>query len=260
MTQRKTVILSLFVGFGCILFAVRSQKKPYTLKTVDTSEFKADMKHAGNTEVIQLLEKHKKTTVKEYDYRVKKYNLDGKVKGLSNNQINQHLGLYAGYVKKWNQIEDALQTVNRKNVSGIYSPFRALKVAQTYAMNGTILHELYFGNLGDPGSEPGKETKKLLEANFGSIKNYLDDLKECGIAARGWVLTAYSLFDGTVRNYVLDSHNDHVPVMVIPLIVLDVYEHAYMIEFGTQRKKYLNVFVDNIKWPVIEERVKKWVR
>lgn len=265
MKQPKYIWALISLSCAIFLFGRYYTK---TIKKTTADDFKSDMRHIGNEKVLEVISVEEKTLrqaqgergFKKSNYQVKPFNLSGKVKGLSANQIDQHLTLYAGYVKKWNQIEDALQTVSRENISHSYSPFRALKVGETYAMNGTILHELYFENLGTPDTAPLPETKKLLEKHFGSVQNYLTDLKECGIAARGWVLTCYSLFDGSVRNYVLDSHNDHVPIMVVPLIVLDVYGHAYMIEFGINRKKYLKVFVDNINWPVIEKRVKKWVQ
>ncbi len=261
MESKKQLIALCAVAIiiPCLINSRRQQPSP---RAVNTSEFEADVIAAGNGHVIKYLEneqRKEKKAIRPSDYRVRPFNLSGKLKGLSDNQIDQKLGLYAGYVKKWNQIENALQTVSKENVASSYSPFRALKVGETYAMNGTILHELYFENLGTPGRTPEAATKKLLEEHFGSVQNYLDDLRACGLAARGWVLTCYSLYDGSVRNYVLDAHNERVPVMVVPLVVLDVYEHAYMIEFGTKRKQYLRVFANNINWPVIEQRVKKWV-
>jgi superoxide dismutase, Fe-Mn family len=254
-TTKKYLWATIFLS--CTIFLIARIRN----KTMQTEDFASDMQHIGNEHILEVIavEEKKSFGHRKSDYQVIHFNLSGKVKGLSTNQIDQHLELYAGYVKKWNQIEDALQTVDRKNISATYSPFRALKVGETYAMNGTILHELYFKNLGDPHGKPLPKTKKLLEKHFGSVEAYLQDLKDCGMAARGWVLTCYSLFDKSVRNYVLDTHNDHVPIMVIPLIVLDVYEHAYMIEFGIRRAQYLNVFVDNINWPIIEERVKELI-
>ncbi|MEX0671954.1 MAG: Fe-Mn family superoxide dismutase [Candidatus Babeliales bacterium] len=256
--MKKHLYLWALLWLSCMAFLYARLSTSADAQPQST-DFAADMQHIGNEKIFEviILEQTKSPALKKSDYTVKNFKLS-QVKGLSTKQINEHLSLYAGYVTKWNQIEDALQTVSRESISPTYCPFRALKVGETYAMNGTILHELYFENLGHPGSAPLAQTKKLLEKNFGSVANYLQDLKDCGMAARGWVLTAYSLFDGSVRNYVLDSHNDHVPVMVIPLVVLDVYEHAYMIEFGIKRALYLNVFVDNINWSVIENRVKKW--
>lgn len=194
-------------------------------------------------------------------YPTKPYaELVGHINGLTENQLKQHYDLYAGYVKKRNQIEQDLQTVDRADSAGItYSPFRALKIAETFAVNGSLLHELYFENMSAKQTQPGLETMKLIIDGYGSLENFKSDLIDSGAVARGWVITAYGMDDGHLHNYVLESHNQNVPVLSIPLLVLDVYEHAYMIDFGIKRAAYLDVFWDNINWDVVEQRVKKWV-
>ena len=196
-------------------------------------------------------------------YTAKQFDLAGKIKGLSASQISQHITLYNGYVQKMNEIEQKLATVDRQNsASRTYSPFRSLKIAETYALNGSILHELYFENLSIQPTTPddmGPLTKALIEKSFGSIEAFKKDFFDSAGVARGWVLTSYGVNNGLLHNYVLDEHNIRVPVMVIPLIVLDVYEHAYMIDYGINRKPYLQVFWEHIDWVVVENRVTKWV-
>lgn len=193
-------------------------------------------------------------------YKVKEYDIDNKIKGLSANQLKQHKQLYAGYVKSRNEIAQALTSVDRVNAnSRTYSAFRALKVAETYAVNGSILHELYFENLATQPMNIGPATEKLILESFGSLEAFKQDFMASGNSARGWVLTCYSLDDHQLHNFVLEEHNQHVPVLAMPLIVLDVYEHAYMIDFGIQRPPYLKVFWDAIHWDVVEQRVNKWV-
>lgn len=183
------------------------------------------------------------------------------VKGISSNQLEQHQQLYAGYVKKRNEIARRLETVNRANsASRTYSPFRSLKLAETYAVNGSILHELYFGNISQPGKQPGPLTLELIEENFGSFEKFKQDLMDCGGVSRGWAVTSYNIDDGLLHNYVFEEHNQHVPVLTIPLLVLDVYEHAYMIDFGIKRDPYLDAFWNNIDWDVVEQRIEKWVQ
>jgi len=186
--------------------------------------------------------------------------LIGQIKGLTENQLKQHYDLYVGYVKKRNQIEQDLQTVDRANSAGItYSPFRSLKTAETFAVNGSLLHELYFENMSAIHTHPGPETMKLIINSFGSLDNFKKDLIDSAAVARGWVITAYGMDDKYVHNYVLESHNQNVPVLSIPLLVLDVYEHAYMIDFGIKRAAYLDVFWQNINWNVVEQRIKQWI-
>jgi Fe-Mn family superoxide dismutase len=192
-------------------------------------------------------------------YQVKKFALQ--IKGLSNNQIEQHKTLYAGYVKKRNQIEENLQTVSRADSKNrTYSPFRALKVAQTYAHNGAVLHELYFENLGKQNATVGPLMQQFINKNFGSLQAFQQDLLDCANCARGWAVTCYCIDDGSIKNFVLEEHNTHVPMLVIPLLVLDVYEHAYMIDFGINRDPYLDIFWNNINWDVVEERIAQWVK
>lgn len=200
------------------------------------------------------------TTTISSQHELKKFDLSKKLQGLSNSQIDQHKTLYEGYVKKWNEIEKDLDLVDRKNVAGItYSKFRSLKIAETFARNGSILHELYFGNLGK-GTKPGKKTKALMTELFGSWEDFINDATDCALCARGWVLTCYNLEDGNITNYVLDAHNETVPVLAIPLLVIDVYEHAYMIDFGIKRADYIKVLWENINWDVVEERIDKWIK
>lgn len=194
-------------------------------------------------------------------YPTKSYaELIGRINGLTENQLKQHYDLYVGYVKKRNQIEQDLQTVDRTNSAGItYSPFRALKTAETFAVNGSLLHELYFENMSAVPTQPGPETMKLIVNSFGSLDNFKNDLIDSAAVARGWTITAYGMDDGHMHNYVLESHNQNVPVLSIPLLVLDVYEHAYMIDFGIKRAAYLDVFWESVNWDVVEQRIKKWV-
>jgi superoxide dismutase, Fe-Mn family len=191
-------------------------------------------------------------------YQIRSFDLIGKIQGLSAQQIKEHETLYQGYVKKRNEIAQALKTVDRSNPNRTYSPFRALKVAETYAVNGQILHELYFENLGKRSSV-GKQMLELIQANFGSLENFKRDFIDCAQVSRGWVITAYSFDDGQLHNFVLEEHNQHVPVLIIPVLVLDVYEHAYMIDFGIKRTPYLEVFWQNIDWDVVEKRISTWV-
>lgn len=189
----------------------------------------------------------------------KKFNFTT-IQGLSLSQLEQHYKLYNGYATKWNEIEQSLLTVDRSNVANItYSPFRALKIAQTFALNGTILHELYFGNLASNKSKPGPQTLALLTENWGSLENFKTDLMACASCSRGWVVTSYQILDGKAYNYVLDAHNETVPLLALPILIVDIYEHAYTIDFGIQRAEYLKVLWQTINWDAVEERMLQWV-
>lgn len=179
------------------------------------------------------------------------------VEGISQNQLNQHLGLYQGYVKKINEIDSLLKTAvpDVATMNGTYSMYRELHAEQTFALNGVILHEYYFENMGGTKTQPSNALKQVIVEEFATWDNYINHLMAVARSARGWAITGYNMRDKRIHNYLLDSHNQMVPVNVIPLLVLDVYEHAYMIDFGTKRPAYLDAFAKNINWSVVEQRL-----
>jgi Fe-Mn family superoxide dismutase len=187
-------------------------------------------------------------------HQVKKFDLT--LEGISDKQISQHRDiLYAGYVNKLNEIEERLKTADITKANQAFSDFRALKVEETFALNGVVLHELYFENLGVKSAKPTGKLSDLLAREFGSFDKWIENLKACGMAARGWVILGLCTYDGKLHNYCLDAHNDRVPVSVVPILVLDVYEHAYTIDFGVKRAPYLDAFVKNINWDAAAKRL-----
>jgi superoxide dismutase, Fe-Mn family len=192
-------------------------------------------------------------------YHVKEFAIVMGPKKFSNKQINDHKQLYAGYVNKRNEIEESLKTADKAHASNIsYSIFRGLKLAETFTRNAVLLHELYFENIGT-GTTMGQATKEAIINNFGSVEAFKENLMATALSARGWAIMCYNLDDKKIQNYLLDAHNEKVPVLTVPLLVVDTYEHAYMIDFGINRKEYLAILWDNINWDVVEERVKVWV-
>ncbi len=188
-------------------------------------------------------------------YESKKFDLQATLKGFSKKQIDEHKELYQGYVNKRNEITERLQDADRSPANKSYSSFRALKTAETFAMNGDILHRLYFQNMGSTGKKIGPKTEEYIIKNFGSVGAFKEDLFATAKAARGWAVTAFTPDDGRINNFLFDTHNQKVPALAIPILVLDVYEHAYMIDFGIKVVSYLDVFWDNINWDVIEQRM-----
>lgn len=173
----------------------------------------------------------------------------------SEKQISQHKTLWQGYINARKEIAEKLQTVDRAAAkSRTYSPYRALKLAETFAYNGDILHRLYFENLTATVMAPSEQLQAFIAQTFGSFEAFKDDFIACGQSARGWVMTAYSLDDHKLYNFLLEEHNQCVPLLTVPLLILDVYEHAYMIDFGIDRTTYLNLFWEHINWDVVQER------
>jgi len=188
-------------------------------------------------------------------HQQKTFDLKG-LDGISDDQIAQHRDvLYAGYVKKLNEIEERLGSVDISTANQIFSDMRALKADETFALNGVVLHELYFGNLGGKGSAPEGKLADLITGAFGSIDAWTADFKACGMAARGWVILGLNVYDGRLHNYCLDSHNNNFPAAAVPILVMDVYEHAYMIDYGVKRPPYIEAFMKNIDWKACAERL-----
>lgn len=190
-------------------------------------------------------------------HQPKKFDL--KLDGISENQISQHRDiLYAGYVNKLNEIEERLRSVDISKSNQVFSDLRALKTDETFALNGVVLHELYFENLGaKAGAKPAGKLSDLIAREWGSFEKWTENFKACGMAARGWVVLGLNIYDGKLHNYCLDAHNDKVPFNVLPVLIMDVYEHAYFIDFGAKRPPYIEAFFKNINWAVCSQRVER---
>lgn len=177
-----------------------------------------------------------------------------KMNGLSDSQIDQHLKLYKGYVGKANELNKMLKDADISVANATYAPLREMLVEESYAVNGVIYHELYFGNLGGKGGEPTGDLRSALEERWGSSGKFMDYLKAAGKCMRGWVIVGHNTRGNHLSAFGLDMHNMYSPANVVPLLVLDVYEHAYMIDYGIDRGKYLDAFVNNLDWDTVAKR------
>ena len=175
---------------------------------------------------------------------------------LSQRQFDEHIKLYNGYVGKVNEITGDLASFqDRAGANATYSEYRGLKKGETYALDGMILHELYFPLLGDTQSEPGPKTTDILDDQFGGYDNWKSDFIACGLSARGWAILVYEQRTDSYRNILLDSHNEGLVCGAYPLIIMDVYEHAYFIDYGTDKKEYINKFIESLRWDLVERKM-----
>jgi len=168
-----------------------------------------------------------------------------------------HDKLYAGYVKKKDEIAEKLNSLSHggdvSSANQTYSELRGLKDGETFAVNGVYLHEWYFESLGGDGQAKGEVMQALTE-KYESFENFIKYFAACGMAARGWVVLAWDTHDKTLRIYTGDAHNQGGVWGAIPLLVLDVYEHAYFIDFGSDRKTYIEEFFNHVNWEAVNER------
>jgi len=182
------------------------------------------------------------------------------LKGISQKTIEIHHGkLYTGYVNKTNEISEKLGELRKSGKAEgnqIYSELRGLKLGETFARNGAYLHENYFGILGGDGVPKG-EALKAIEDKFGSFEEFKTYFSACGMAARGWAILAWDMNEKRLMQYNCDAQNHGGVWGCIPIIVMDVYEHSYFIDTGSDRAAYIKVFFDNLNWDKIEELYQK---
>lgn len=175
------------------------------------------------------------------------YDLDG----ISRATIEAHYKLYQGYVGKRNEILSKLAEIDLSSANQIYSELRGLKVELSFAVGGIKNHEIYFEHLGGPGGEPDGAAADLIKRDFGSAQAWREDLKATGMAGRGWAWTAYDWDEGRLFNYVGDAQNTFPVWNATPLVALDVYEHAYWLDYQTDRASYIDAFFANLDWGVV---------
>jgi superoxide dismutase, Fe-Mn family len=175
--------------------------------------------------------------------------------GISRASVEAHYKLYQGYVAKRNEILAKLGEVDLAVANQVYSEIRALKVDLTFAVGGVKNHEIYFEHLGGTGGDPGDAFGELVERDFGSAAVWRADLKATGMAGRGWAWTAYDWDEERLFNYVGDAQNTFPIWNATPLVALDVYEHAYFLDYQTDRGSYIEAFFGNLDWGTVN----RWV-
>lgn len=176
------------------------------------------------------------------------------MKGISKKTVEEHLKLYQGYVNKYNEINEKLGLLTDDDyakANQVFSTLRELKVELSFAWGGVVNHEIYFAHLGGKGGLPTGDLLKQIEKDFGSYDVYKKDLKASGIAARGWVWTAWNMREKRLFNHIGDTQNTYLLWETKPVLALDTYEHAYFIDYGVNRGSYIDAFLENINWDVV---------
>jgi superoxide dismutase, Fe-Mn family len=192
-----------------------------------------------------LVFNHEEISARELKPRL--YELDG----ISRETVEAHYKLYQGYVAKRNEILARLADVDLSPANQVYSEVRALKVDLAFAIGGVKNHEVYFEHLGGDGGDPDGQFAQLVERDFGSAAAWREDLKATGMAGRGWAWTAYDWDEGRLFNYIGDTQNTYPIWNAAPLVALDVYEHAYFLDYQTDRASYIDAFLANLDWTTV---------
>ena len=191
------------------------------------------------------------------DLEAKKFASIRELTGISARTMEEHYELYKGYIGKTNEIQKKLDSVDRASANQIFSDLRALRVDLSFAIGGVKNHELYFAHLGGKGGNPSGRLAELIARDFPSYDAWLADFKASGLAARGWVWLAYDHDLNMLTTAVGDAQNTFPIWNATPILAMDVYEHAYWIDFGRARAKYIEAFFANLDWSVVEQNLER---
>lgn len=199
------------------------------------------------------------------EYTADEFKFKGDLNGITLKMLEEHFKLYSGYIKKANEIQEKIALADKAEANAAYSYIGELKRQETFSVNGIKLHEAYFAGLASDSSdggvvskEPGSELSKMIETDFGKMENWREDIVATGISARGWAVLAFDFRDNKLHNYGADAHNAGSVWGALPLVALDVYEHAYFLDYGVNRKDYIASFFKNLDWDFANKTVHRF--
>ena len=190
-------------------------------------------------------------------YEAKDYSKLLGMEGFSDTLLNNHFTLYKGYVTNTNKVMDTLAAMLKDGKAGT-PEYAELKRRMGWEFNGMRLHEYYFENLGGKKAldMAGKLSKKLAE-DFGSYEAWLQDFKGTGaMRGIGWAILYQDNISGKLINQWINEHDVGHPAGCVPILILDVFEHAYMVDYGLKRADYIEAFLKNVNWTAAESRLK----
>lgn len=179
---------------------------------------------------------------------------------LSQQAKDAHRQLYKGYVESLNKVSAELDSVERASVNPRHSTYRSLKLDEAENLNAVWLHELFFANCFDPHSDLTMDSLAYmrLQRDWGTFEEWQQDFMSCAlVAGEGWAVCGYHTFLRRYVNTFVGRHSDNVMLGVFPVIVVDMWTHAYHRDYLNDRKSYLVAMMRQFNFEVIEERFKK---
>jgi len=190
-------------------------------------------------------------------YQAKDYSALIGMQGFSETLLKNHFTLYQGYVTNVNKLIDALAALLKDGKTAT-PEFAEMKRRMGFEFNGMRLHEYYFENLGGKAAmdKNGKLAKKLAEV-FGSYENWEKDFKAVGtMRGIGWAILYQDNVTGTLVNQWINEHETGHFAGCMPLLIMDVFEHAFFTDYQLKRADYIESFFKNINWTAVESRLK----
>ncbi|HLY67654.1 MAG TPA: superoxide dismutase [Chloroflexota bacterium] len=192
-------------------------------------------------------------------YKAKDFNLSG-LNGISDKTLEMHFGLYKGYVTQTNKLTEQLEELAQKGQASENPAYAEVTRWLGFEYNGMILHEYYFGNLkAQASAQPSGELKRALDESFGSYDTFLADFKAIGaMRGVGWAILFQDPATGKLSNHWISLHQDGNPAGFKPLLVMDVWEHAFLLDYKpSERAKYMEAFIANVDWTAVDQRFKE---
>lgn len=191
-------------------------------------------------------------------YKAKDFTLSG-LSGISDETLEMHLALYQGYVKNTNLLNDQLmELVKNGQASGKNPAYAELTRRLGFEYGGMVLHEFYFENLAPKGNgDPSKELKEVFEHSFNGFETWKEAFAAVGdMRGVGWAILYQDPATEQLSNHWIALHQNGVPSGFKPIIVMDVWEHAYLLDYKpSDRAKYIDAFFANIDWGMIHKRL-----
>jgi len=173
---------------------------------------------------------------------------------------DSHTELYKNYIETVNEVSANLDTADKGKANSRHSEYRSLKLDESYNLNAVWLHELYWANCFDPHSEIVMDSIAYLklQRDFGTFEDWQRDFMACAMSAgNGWAVCGYHTFLKRYVNMLVSNHSGDIMLGVYPVIVIDMWEHAYYRDYLTDKKSYLVSQMREFNWTVIEDRFKR---
>jgi len=185
-------------------------------------------------------------------YKIKNFSYLLGARGFSDNLLKTHFGLYEGYVKNTNSIIEKLKSTE----AGV-TEYAELKRRFGWEFNGMRLHELYFENMTKEVSVANNNSSlyKKIENDFGSFEKWEKDFRSTGsLRGIGWAILARDNEDDSLFNIWVNEHDVGHLAGFTPLLIMDVFEHAFIIDYGMKRVEYIDSFMKAIDWGIVAKR------
>ncbi len=177
--------------------------------------------------------------------------------GFSDNALNTHFSLYQGYVNNTNKLLEVIDLMSKEEKTGT-PEFSETKRRLGWEFNGMRLHEYYFSALSKNPVLINQESElyKKIVANFGSFENWEKDFRAtASCRGIGWVILYYDKTNDSLINFWIGEHDKGHPTGLTPLLNIDVFEHAFMLDYGTKRVDYIDAFMKAVNWKEVEKRI-----